>query len=139
MGSRTAAGSVSRTGPDGGSIGDEGDHGIRFGPRAGGTLMHDRFLLRDAMDAVLAPGWAATAGREQRLAEMQPERSAAEIREAFVYCGRAEAEAAVCADQVRQARLTFDSALACLAEQFPELDVDQLRRAFDLAIGRSRG
>ena len=87
------------------------------------------------MDAVR--GGAEIAARERRLADLHPTADPEEIHDAVSYCRRAEKEAEICAEQVREGRMTRDSAAACLAEQFPDLDTDQLRATLGRAIGAS--
>jgi hypothetical protein len=89
------------------------------------------------MDALRDGDRAIGAAGERRLADRHPDRDPAEILDAVSHCGQAIAEAEVCAEQVREGRLSRDAAAACLAEQFPDLDLDQLRSALELAIDRS--
>lgn len=99
--------------------------------------MRSRALLRDAVDVVQTLAANAATTRERRIEELHPGASPSEIQEVLHYCRRVETEAGVCAEQIRELRLTPDAALACLAEQFPELDMDQVRRALELAERRA--
>lgn len=60
---------------------------------------------------------------------MHPQLGAGELRDVLLYCKQVEAAAWLCAKQVHEGGMTFDAGAACLAEQFPELDMDQVDRA----------
>lgn len=99
----------------------------------------DRRVVRDAMEMLLEAAAPPSSRLEERLARTHPELEIVRARAVLTHCSHAMFEARTCAEQVEEGRLTPERAIACLAEQFPDLDMDHLRLAIDQARSRSGG
>lgn len=93
----------------------------------------DRRVVRDAMEIFLEAASPPHSRLEERLAKAHPELESGQARAVLSHCSRAMFAAKTCAEQVEDGRLTPERAIACLAEQFPDLEMDQLRLAIDQA------
>lgn len=77
--------------------------------------------------------------RERHLADRHPELQPEERQQVLQYCARFEAAAWLCVKQVREGGVTLEASAACLAEQFPELDIDQIDRGLSRAMRADNG
>ena len=91
----------------------------------------DRRVVRHAMEILLETAAPPSADLEERLARTHPGLESGQARAVLSHCSHAVLAAKTCAEQVEEGRLTPERAIACLAEQFPDLDTDQLRLAID--------
>jgi len=72
--------------------------------------------------------------RERRLAQSYPELGPEERRRVLQYFDRFETAVWLCAKQVHEGGVEALAGAACLAEQFPELDIDQIDRKLARAM-----
>ncbi len=103
-----------------------------------GDALQDRLLLLDVMDLIeeIGPGRADL--RERRLADRYPELGPEERRRILQYCDRLETAVWLCAKQVHEGGVEIHAGVACLAEQFPELDISQINGKLTRAMAARR-
>jgi hypothetical protein len=104
----------------------------------GPDALQNRLLLLDLMDLIeeIGPGRADL--RERRLAARYPELGPEERQQVLQYCDRFETAVWLCAKQVHEGGVEIGAGAACLAEQFPELDIDQIDRKLTRAMAAKR-
>lgn len=96
--------------------------------------LQDRLLLLDVMDLIEEIGTGRADLRERRLADRYPELGPEERQQVLQYCDHLETAVWLCAKQVHEGGVEIGAGAACLAEQFPELDVSQIDRQLTRAL-----
>lgn len=91
------------------------------------------------MDMIEEIGPGRTDARERRLVDRHPELRPEERHQVLQYCERFETAAWLCAKQVREGGVEIQASAACLAEQFPELDISQIDRGLTRAMYADTG
>jgi hypothetical protein len=90
------------------------------------------------MDLIEEIGSGRADVRERRLADRYPELGSEERQQVLQYCDRLEAAVWLCAKQVREGGVEIQAGVACLAEQFPELDINQIDGKLTRAMAAKR-